>query len=76
MTKYYGVICDPLLKDMEVITTDKFDFKPGTETIGDIFGTVCHWFTEPDKMLDFIEYGIENLGFCLNNPKEMVEIIS
>ena len=74
MTRYLGIISDPVTKRSELIKGD-FKWKPHTETIGDPFGTVCHWFTDPDEMLDHIEYLNKRLGFRLDNPQEIPEMV-
>ena len=73
MVKYYGVISDPVLKDADIISGD-YEWKPGTEGIGDRFGTVCHWFTDYGDFLDHIDYITDKLGLRLNDPENIVEV--
>ncbi len=74
MPKYYGLISDPVLKDADIISGD-FDWKPCNETIGGMFGTVCHWFTDYEAFLNHIEYVTNKLGFMLNDPENIIEVI-
>ena len=74
MTKYYGVIADPMFKDADIISGE-YNWKPSTESIGDMFGTVCHWFTDYGDFLDHIEYITDKLGFKVNEPENITKVI-